>query len=61
MDIDSTKEPSGVIEATITTVQQGNFITEHNGDLTRKTVDSIELDNVSQDYDISYNFNRTYF
>merc|ERR1712226_894802 len=58
MDIESAKEQSSVVAATITSVQQDNFITENNGDAARKKVASIELDNVSEDYDISYNFNQ---
>ena len=60
MEIDSTKDQSGVIDAPITTVQQDNFMLQSNGITTRKQPDSIEMDNVSQEYDISYNFNRKY-
>ena len=60
MDIESAKEQSNDVSAAITSIQQDNFITENNGDAARKKVASIELDNVSEDYDISYNFNRKY-
>ena len=60
MEIDSAKDQSGVIDATITTVQENNFMPQCDGIKTRKQPDSIEMDNVSQEYDISYNFNRKY-
>ena len=60
MEIDSAKDQSGVIDATITTVQENNFMPQSDGIKTRKQPDSIEMDNVSQEYDISYNFNRKY-
>ena len=60
MEIDSAKDQSGVIDATITTVQQDNFMSQSDGITNGKQLDSIEMDNVSQEYDISYNFNRKY-
>ena len=60
MEIDSAKDQSGVIDATITPVQENNFMPQCDGIKTRKQPDSIEMDNVSQEYDISYNFNRKY-
>ena len=60
MEIDSAKDQSGVIDATITTVQQDNFMLQSDGITNGKQLDSIEMDNVSQEYDISYNFNRKY-
>ena len=60
VEIDSAKDKSGVIDATITTVQQDNFMLQSDGITTRKQPDSIEMDNISQEYDISYNFNRKY-
>ena len=61
MDIDSNKEKSGVIDATVTTVQQDNFISESNSIPASKNLDSIDPDTVSQEYDVSYKFNRKYF
>ena len=61
MDIDSTKEKSGVIDATVTTIQQDNFISETNSISASKNLDSIDPDTVSQEYDVSYKFNRKYF
>ena len=60
MEINSAKDQSGVIDATITTVQQDNFMLQSDGITNGKQLDSIEMDNVSQEYDISYNFNRKY-
>ena len=60
MEIDSAKDQSGVIDAKITTVQQDNFMLQSDGITNGKQLDSIEMDNVSQEYDISYNFNRKY-
>ena len=61
MDIDSTKEKSGVIDATVTTIQQDNFISQTNIIPASKNLDSIDPDTVSQEYDVSYKFNRKYF
>ena len=61
MDIDSAKEKSGVIDATVTTIQQDNFISQTNSNPASKNLDSIDPDTISQDYDVSYKFNRKYF
>ena len=61
MDIDSTKEKSGVIDATVTTIQQDNFISQTNCVPASKSLDSIDPDTVSQEYDVSFKFNRKYF
>lgn len=61
MDIDNTKEISGVIDATVTTIQQDNFISQTNCVPASKSLDSIDPDTVSQEYDVSFKFNRKYF